>query len=99
MPLNPSTESIRHRKATIAEAVALTGLDKGDAVRRLLDEGIAARRVPVTVEEHAEAAHAAIERLREAVERLAATRGSPNPPPDMPTGGNGATVPEEANNG
>lgn len=65
MPLNPSTESIRVRKATIAEAVALTGLDKGDAVRLLLEEAIAARKQPVTPEDHAEAAIGHIRRLVE----------------------------------
>jgi len=68
MALNPSTDSVRIHTQDIAAARAITGLDAGPAVRQLLREAIAARRArksPVTVEECAEAAHAAIERLRE----------------------------------
>ena len=92
----PSTRSVRVHTAELLEAMALTGLEEGPAARLLLSEGIAARKQPVTLEDRARAAHAAIERLREAVERLAATRGSPTPPPDMPPAPNGATMAVEA---
>ena len=102
MALNPSTDPIRIHLQDIAAARTLTGLDAGPAVRQLLREAIAARRarkVPVTMEECAEAAHAAIERLQEAARRPVAARKGRKPPQDMPPAPDVATMPEEAPDG
>lgn len=99
MALNPSTDPIRIHLQDIAAARTLTGLDAGPAVRQLLREAIAARKVPTTVQECAEAAHAAIERLQEAARRPVAARKGRKPPQDMPPAPDVATMPEEAPDG
>lgn len=63
--MSASTASIRIHTQAIADARHLTGLDAGPAVRKLLDEGIAARKQPVTLKDHAEAAIGHIRRLVE----------------------------------
>lgn len=61
----PSTRSVRVHTADALEAMALTGLEEGPAVRKLFREGLAARKQPVTLEDRAEAAIGHIRRLVE----------------------------------
>ena len=77
----PTTTVVRLPKAQVAAAEAATGLRGGQAVRAVLDGA-------TTTEDRI----LALEGSRS----LTSAPESPNPCPDMPAGGNGATMAVEA---
>lgn len=77
----PTTTVVRLPKAQVAAAEAATGLRGGQAVRAVLDGATATEDRILTLE---------------GSRSLTSAPESPNPCPDMPAGGNGATMPQES---
>ena len=97
----PTTTVVRLPKAQVAAAEAATGLRGGQAVRAVLDGATTEDRL-LTLEELAVLTDRKLMELQAAIARLEGARspaGAPesiNPCPDMPAGGNGATMAVEA---
>ena len=101
----PTTTVVRLPKAQVAAAEAATGLRGGQAVRAVLDGATTTEDRLLTLEELAVLTDRKLMELQAAIARLEGSRSltsapeSPNPCPDMPPGGNGATMAVEAQNG
>ena len=98
----PTTTVVRLPKAQVAAAEAATGLRGGQAVRAVLDGATATEDRLLTLEELAVLTDRKLTMMEAAIARLEGSRSltsapeSINPCPDMPAGGNGATMAVEA---
>lgn len=101
----PTTTVVRLPKAQVAAAEAATGLRGGQAVRAVLDGATTTEDRLLTLEELAVLTDRKLTMMQAAIARLEGSRSltsapeSPNPCPDMPAGGNVATMAVEAQNG